>query len=148
MTDDKRYVAGTFYRICDRTGFKVRSYNTQKQWNNLIVRDRSFEMRQPQDFVTGVRDDQTVWDPRPRQVDRFINQDDLAAEFVVYGDYASGPGPSFLIQNNTGPQYDTGLNTDYQNPNGTALMRIYNGTVPAVLPENYPASNGADSGST
>lgn len=72
MADDKHYVPGTWYRICDRSGFKVRSYDTKKQWNDLIVRQQSWESRQPQDFVRGVRDDQTVSEARPRQIDIYI----------------------------------------------------------------------------
>lgn len=71
MADDKHYVPGDFYRICDRTGFKVRAKRTRKEWNNLIVREQSWEPRHPQDFVTGVRDDQTVPMPRPRSVNSF-----------------------------------------------------------------------------
>lgn len=71
MADDKHYVGGDFYRICDRTGFKVRAKRTRKEWTGLIVRDQSWEPRQPQDFVTGVRDDQSVYDPRPRSVDAY-----------------------------------------------------------------------------
>lgn len=72
MSNDKHYVPGTFYRICERTGFKTRSYKTNMEWTGRIVRDQSFEPRQPQDFVTGVRDDQTVPNPRPRSIDTFI----------------------------------------------------------------------------
>lgn len=72
MADDKHYVPGDYYRICERTGFKVRAGRTRKEWTGRFVRDQSFEPRQPQDFVRGVRDDQTVPNPRPRQVDTFI----------------------------------------------------------------------------
>lgn len=72
MADDKHYIPGDFYRICDRTGFKVRAGKTQKEWNNLIVRGKSWEPRQPQDFVRGVVDDQTVPEARPRQTNVFI----------------------------------------------------------------------------
>lgn len=71
MADDRHYVPGDYYRICERTGFKVRANRTKKEWTNRYVRDISFEMRQPQDFVTGVRDDQTVFEPRPRSTDSF-----------------------------------------------------------------------------
>lgn len=71
MPADKFYVPGSWYRICDRTGFKVRSYNTRMQWNNIIVRNDVWEARQPQDFVTGVSDDQTVPLARPRSVDSY-----------------------------------------------------------------------------
>lgn len=72
MADDKHYVPGDFYRICERTGFKVRAGHTIKEWTGRFVRDISFEERQPQDFVRGVADLQQVPDPRPRQVDTFL----------------------------------------------------------------------------
>ncbi|WP_213775116.1 hypothetical protein [Bradyrhizobium sp. dw_78] len=71
MADDKHYVPGDFYRICDRSGFKVRASATMKEWDNLIVRNKSWEPRQPQDFVRGVPDNQNVPEPRPRQVNTF-----------------------------------------------------------------------------
>ncbi len=74
MADDRHYVPGDFYRICDLTGFKIRANRTKKQWNNYIVREQSFELRQPQDFVRGVRDDQSVPEPRPRQINVFLEQ--------------------------------------------------------------------------
>lgn len=71
MADDKHYVGGSFYRICDMTGFKVRAERTRKEWYGTIRRNQSWEPRQPQDFVRGVRDDQNVQDARPRSVDQF-----------------------------------------------------------------------------
>lgn len=72
MADDRHYVPGDYYRICDMTGFKVRVGQTAKEWNGLIVRKKSWEARQPQDFVRGVVDDQSVSEPRSRQVNVFI----------------------------------------------------------------------------
>lgn len=72
MADDKHYVPGDFYRIDDRSGFKIRAKVSRKEWTNLIVHERLWEARQPQDFVKGVIDDQTVPDARPRQTDVFL----------------------------------------------------------------------------
>lgn len=72
MADDRHYVPGDFFRVCDRTGFKVRAGSTNKEWTGRIVRNESWEERQPQDFVRGVTDDQTVPEARPRQIDVFI----------------------------------------------------------------------------
>lgn len=83
MADDKHYVPGSFYRIDDRTGFKVRAEKTKAEWTGLIVRDQSWEPRQPQDFVKGVRDDQSVPFPRPRQTDKF--QGPLCTTIAVAG---------------------------------------------------------------
>lgn len=72
MSDDMHFVMGDYYRICDRTGFKRRARKTQMEWNGLIVWKDVWEARQPQDFVKGVPDNQTVPMPRPRQVNSFL----------------------------------------------------------------------------
>ena len=59
-------------RVCDRTGFKVYASETAKEWNGLIVRDKSWEPRQTQDFVRGILDHQAVIDPRPDPAPRSV----------------------------------------------------------------------------
>ena len=66
------YIPGDFWRICDRCGFKVRSSQTRKQWDGLIVCLDDFEERHPQNFVRGRVDRQNVPDPRPEPVDSII----------------------------------------------------------------------------
>lgn len=66
------YKPGAFNRICDRTGFKVKSTDTRKEWTNAIVRSESWEERHPQDFVRGKKDNQSVPDARSRQPDVFV----------------------------------------------------------------------------
>ena len=72
MADDLHYVPGEWYRIDDRSGFKVRNRRTRKEWTGLIVKDTAWEPRNTQDFVRGVRDDQSVTEPRPRQANVFL----------------------------------------------------------------------------
>lgn len=79
------YKPGSFYRICDRTGFAIRADRTKMEWNNLIVDQRVFEPRQPQDFVRGVNDDQTVPYARPRTLNQPVNVT-ATCLFQVYGD--------------------------------------------------------------
>lgn len=85
MADDRHYVPGDFYRIDERSGFKVRASRTRKEWTGRIVRDQSFEFRQPQDLVRGVVDDQTVPDPRPRQTNVFTFVTTTMAATAVAG---------------------------------------------------------------
>lgn len=66
------YIPGDFWRICDRCGFKTRSSRTAKEWNGSMVCMECYEPRQPQDFVRGHADVQTVPDPRPEATDRFL----------------------------------------------------------------------------
>lgn len=65
------YRPGDFWRICERTGFKVLASRTSKEWTGEIVRDLSWEARHPQDMVRGRADNQTVPDPRPPGRDVF-----------------------------------------------------------------------------
>ena len=60
-------MAGGQYRaICDRCGMKRYSHETKMTWDNLFVcADHCWEPRQPQDFVEGRADDQTVAIARP-----------------------------------------------------------------------------------
>lgn len=99
MADDRHYVPGSFYRIDDQSGFKVRAERTRKQWNNIIVRLESWEPRQPQDFVKGVPDYQMVPEPRPRQTNTFLGP-------LVSSIIAPTPTGSILIEiENTGRMY-------------------------------------------
>lgn len=68
-TNRQKYIPGDHYRICDRTGFKVRRSETTKEWTGQIVRDKSWETRHPQDYVRGVPDHQAVKEPRPEPAD-------------------------------------------------------------------------------
>lgn len=96
MGTKRHYKPGSFYRICDRTGFATRAEDTQMEWNGLIVDKRVWEARQPQDFVKGVPDNQTVPYARPRQSNVFVGSSAIA-QFQVFGDL---PGRvSFEVQN-------------------------------------------------
>ncbi len=71
------YIPGDHWVICDLSGFKVRSSDTVKQWNGLRVKREFYEPRNPQDFVRGRRDVQTVPDPRPEVPDVFRTPGDV-----------------------------------------------------------------------
>lgn len=67
------YKPGSHYKICDRTGFKVRAEDTREEWTGAIVSKAVFEMRQPQDMVRGREDKQSVNNPRPRVADLWVD---------------------------------------------------------------------------
>jgi hypothetical protein len=87
MTERTYYKPGDYYRICDRTGFKVRNSKSKKEWNNQIVRTKSWEPRHPQDFVRGIADYQGVPEPRHRGKDVFVHIP------VILTDQPAGYGP-------------------------------------------------------
>lgn len=137
MADDRHYVPGDFYRIDDRTGFKVRSGRTRMEWTGFIVSTKVWEERQPQDFVRGVKDNQNVPNPRPRQPNVFIEPNATSNMFEVYGD--NPIAKKFLVCNQNSGAYNPGINEEsaYTNPAGLAQIAIYGGTLPPVLASNF-----------
>ncbi len=74
------YVHGDANSICDRSGFKVKKSTTRKEWNGLIVRDKDWEPRHPQDYVRGRQDIQSVHEPRPEATDNFLTVNEAASQ--------------------------------------------------------------------
>jgi len=118
MGTERFYKPGSWYRVCDRTGMAVRAERTQREWQGLIVRKEVWEARQPQDFVRGVNDIQTVPFPRPRQTNTFIEMNAASSQIQVYGD--SPLGVRFEVQN--------------------GQFQVFGGTIAPVNPANFPSS--------
>ena len=66
--------SGDYNAICDRCGFKFKFSELKKEWDGLYVctANGCWEPRQPQDFVRGVNDHQSVPVSRPENPDVFI----------------------------------------------------------------------------
>jgi len=62
----------TNYEICERTGFRVKPGELVEEWNGVMVRQRSFEHRHPQDFVRS-SSEKLEGSKRPEQDDRFVS---------------------------------------------------------------------------
>lgn len=54
------------------SGFKVPLSNLVRQWDNELVDYRFVDKRNPQDFVRGVKDDQSLPYARPEPPDEFV----------------------------------------------------------------------------
>lgn len=95
MGRDYHYKPGSYYRIDDRSGFRFRAERTKKEWNGLLVADRFWEARQPQDFVRGVADNQTVPDARIRPAFQFIGpaESTLSADALDNATFVSVNSP-------------------------------------------------------
>lgn len=64
---------GTWAAICDRCGFRFPSDEITKEWQGLMVCDKCFETRHPQDFIRGVPDNPAPPWTRPEPPDEFIS---------------------------------------------------------------------------
>lgn len=58
--------------ICDASGFKCYADQLVKQWDGAMVLPRFLDKRNPQDFVTGVRETQPQF-TRPEAPDVFLS---------------------------------------------------------------------------
>lgn len=143
MADNLHYVPGDYYQIDDRTGFKIRASTSRMQWNNLVVSPIVYEPRQPQDFVRGVVDNQTVPIPRPRQTNQFIQPTtQTQSNFAVYGGSFPAAGAFLVMNQNSNIGYDPGINAEsgYLNTDGTAEFQSYDADLPIVSPDDFPSN--------
>lgn len=132
------YIPGDFWRICERTGFKVRASHTSKEWTGSIVRDVSWEPRHPQDFVRGRPDDQRVVDPRPRPTDVFSGPVDTTLA------QTTAPGTNVLVLTSIAGfdlDEDVGVMLDSGDVFRTHILAIIGNTV--YLDDNLPSTAAA-----
>lgn len=65
------FLLGTYNSICDQCGFKYKDKDMRTQWDGLRVCKSCWEPRNPQDFVRGVQDNQSVPIARPDSTPTF-----------------------------------------------------------------------------
>ena len=61
--------------ICDASGFEFPLSDLVLQWDGALVHPRFLDKRNPQDFVTGVRQSQSLPYSRPEPPDRYVDPD-------------------------------------------------------------------------
>lgn len=69
-----RIEPGTWNICCQRTGFRVPSSEIRMEWDGLLVWKRVWEVRQPQDYLRGIPDNESVPFGNPMQPPVFINR--------------------------------------------------------------------------
>lgn len=73
------YLSGSYNQICDRTGKKVKSTQTRREWTGNTIRTQSWEERHPQDLIRSVEDHQDVDDPNPEAANNFLGDNEVKA---------------------------------------------------------------------
>jgi hypothetical protein len=74
MSSKDYFADGQWNFFCDLCGAKNKSSDGRKTWDNFYVCAHHKEERNPQDFVRGIKDDQSVPWSRPEAPDNFIPQ--------------------------------------------------------------------------
>lgn len=72
-TKNPGYQAGNHWTQCDECGFDYRVSEMRRRWDNAVVCRKCFELRHPQDFVRGIKDDSAA-----KGYVRVQNDDDTA----------------------------------------------------------------------
>lgn len=72
MGDADYYAPGQWNFYCDLCGKKAKSSMAMKTWDNFYVCKHHKEVRNPQDFLRGIRDNQSVPWNRSKSVDLFV----------------------------------------------------------------------------
>lgn len=96
-----RYADGSWNFYCDLCGRKNKASDAEKTWDNHYVCRHHKEVRNPQDFVKGVRDRQAPPWIRAEPPDTFIT-------FCTLQGTVAGPGygvPGCMIPGKTSPLY-------------------------------------------
>jgi hypothetical protein len=76
------YVAGSWNVICDRCGFKFKSYELRKEWTGIMVCSCCYETRHPQDLIQQRSTERSLPWSRPEVADVFIR----LPEFILTED--------------------------------------------------------------
>lgn len=66
--------------ICDASGFKCKLSDLVRQWDGAMVLPQFCDRRNPQDFVTDVRDNEALPYSRPEPTDTFLATNDVTPE--------------------------------------------------------------------
>lgn len=66
------YADGQWNFFCDFCGAKQKSGRAMKTWNGFYVCKHHREVRNPQDFLRGVRENQSLPWTRPEPTDQFV----------------------------------------------------------------------------
>lgn len=74
-TRNPGFEAGNHWVVCDRCGSDVRSKDSRRTWDGLVVCPEDWEQRHPQDFVRGRTDDMSAkGNVRPEPQDNFVEK--------------------------------------------------------------------------
>lgn len=101
MGDNTFYADGQWNVTCDLCGKKVKSGEAVKTWNNFYVCRHHREQRNPQDYLRGIRDNQSVPFSRPQPPYQFVKSGFLLLQLNGGGllQQPDSTGTSYYILN-------------------------------------------------
>jgi hypothetical protein len=113
-------ILGQWNTICDRCGFKFKASELKKDWQGLMVCEKDFELRNPQDFIR-IRPERISppW-VRPESTDAFIETQGLFDTFTMLSDgmVQDYIDPTYFLEDYIGPRVvlQIGFFRDFNEP--------------------------------
>lgn len=98
------YRPGNWLAVCDRCGFEFYASQLHREWTGLMVCSKDLDHRHPQEFVRGMRDNQTVPWSRPEGPDRFLQPNEVAYNMGFSNGFDDGFGGEHQPSELTGAQ--------------------------------------------
>ena len=77
------YKPGDWCAVCDVCGFEFMASQLKKRWDNVMVCDKDFELRHPQELLRGKKERISPPWTRPEPADVFITVDYVASTVGV-----------------------------------------------------------------
>lgn len=98
------YRPGNWRAVCDRCGFEFYASQLYREWTGLMVCSKDLDHRHPQEFVRGMKDDQTVPWARPEGPDRFLLPNEVTFNMGFDNGFDEGFGGEHEPSDLTGGQ--------------------------------------------
>lgn len=138
------FANGEFNFVCDFCGAKNKSSNAMKTWDNFYVCKHHKEVRNPQDFLRGVKDNQTTPWSRPFQPPLCDTSDFPYVRFCTL--QMSNAIPSYAVPGCVTPSYiNFAFVPSLEQYRGWAIQDTFgcpildtNGTI--IYPPNTPSA--------
>ena len=86
------FKSGSRWAPCDVYGYQFRSEKLRLRWDNLMVCDKDWETRHPQDFVRSVKEGTIPWS-RPEPNDVFVTVNYVGNGYVEQDYFSPNPDP-------------------------------------------------------
>lgn len=67
------FISGDWNAICDVCGFKFKASQLRERWDGLMVCEKDWETRHPQDLIRPLPDEQKLPWTRPEPADTYIS---------------------------------------------------------------------------
>ena len=129
--NQNKLILGDWNAICDVCRFKFKASDLRRRWDNLMVCEKDWEPRHPQDFIRAIPDMQALPWTRPETSDVSINGGSASSDLPsTFNTLAGEENPSATqVGPDRAPYYDTFQTFDTPVPTMTVTPSLGSYTI-------------------